>query len=56
MIISPSVHQSLIIPAVPTAMRPLAVSESIWLWLRVVVPSDVFSSECQADAGSGLAI
>ena len=25
-------------------------------WFRVVVPSDVFSSECQADAGSGLAI
>ena len=30
--------------------------ESIWLWFRVVVPSDVFSSECQADTGSDLAI
>ena len=26
-------------------------NKSIWLWFRVVVPSDMFSSECQADAG-----
>ena len=25
-------------------------------WFQVLVPSDVFSSECQAYAGSGLAI